>query len=97
MTFVVALLGVTALYLLFAWLVSAVAASWLSERKGYGEKIGLAFGLLLSAAGVIIWLVWPPRPDSKWTVRGWFPFMEKSGGETVAEARARGVGEDSPR
>ncbi|HEX8645445.1 MAG TPA: hypothetical protein VF715_01000 [Thermoleophilaceae bacterium] len=93
MTPVVALLGVKAMYLLYAWLISAVAASWLSERKGYGERVGLAFGMLLSVAGVIIWLVWPPRADSKWKVRGPFPFMEKSGGETVAEARARGVGE----
>ena len=96
MTPLVALIGVTALYLLYAWLISAVVASWLSERKGYGEKWGLAFGMLLSVVGVIIWLVWPPRPDSKWKVRGPLPFMEKGGGETVAEARARGVGEDSP-
>lgn len=94
MTPVVALLGVKALWLLYAWLVSAVAASWLSERKGYGERLGLASGMLLSVVGVIFWVFYPARPDSKWRVRGWFPFMEKSGGETVAAARARGVGED---
>jgi hypothetical protein len=66
MTPVFALLGATALYLTFAWLASAIAASYLSERKGYGERLGLAFGMLLSAVGVVIWLLWPARPDSKW-------------------------------
>jgi hypothetical protein len=59
-------MGVTALWLLFLWLASAIIASYMSERKGYGEKLGLAFGLLLSAVGTLIWLVWPPKPESKW-------------------------------
>ena len=42
----------TALYLLFVWLISAADGSWLSDRKGYGERVGLAFGLLLSAIGL---------------------------------------------
>ena len=46
------MIGVKALYFLFAWLISAAAASWLSERKGYGERVGLTFGLFLSVAGV---------------------------------------------
>ena len=33
-----ALLGAKALYLLYAWLASAIVASYLSERKGYGER-----------------------------------------------------------
>ena len=37
---ILALIGAKALYLLFAWLLSAVVASWLSERKGYGERAG---------------------------------------------------------
>ena len=61
-----ALLGSAALWLMYVWLLAAIVASYLSERKGYGEKLGLAFGLLLSLVGTIIWLVWPPRPDSKW-------------------------------
>ena len=85
-----------ALYLLLTWLASTVAASWLSERKGYGEKPGLATGLLLSLVGVLVWLVFPPRPASKWKIQGPLPFMKRGTGETVAEARARGVGEDSP-
>src|SRR5439155_7695255 len=37
MTFVLATLGVKALYLTYLWLMSCVASSWLSDRKGYGE------------------------------------------------------------
>ncbi|MEA2331953.1 MAG: hypothetical protein QOH58_2091 [Thermoleophilaceae bacterium] len=79
-----ALLGSKALWLLYAWLLSAIVASYLSERKGYGSKVGLAFGLLLSAVGAIIWLLVPARPDSRWKLQG--PFGR--GGKTVAEARA---------
>ena len=63
----------TALYLLLLWLVSTVAASWLSDRKGYGEKPGLATGLLLTFVGVIIWVVWPARKDSAWKTEGILP------------------------
>ena len=85
---VFAILGTSALFLLFAWLGSAIAASWLSERKGYGERIGLASGLLLTVVGVLLWLVWPAKPDSRWKVQG--PFG-RGGGQTVAEARAQGA------
>jgi threonine/homoserine/homoserine lactone efflux protein len=69
----VAVIGVKALYLLFLWLISAAAASWLSERKGYGERVGLTFGLLLSALGLLMVLLLPGRPGSKWRVDGWLP------------------------
>ena len=69
----VAVIGVEALYLLFLWLISAAAASWLSERKGYGERVGLTFGLLLSALGLLMVLLLPGRPGSKWRVDGWLP------------------------
>jgi hypothetical protein len=87
MTVLLAALGVKALYLTYIWLLSAVAASWLSDRKGYGERPGLITGLLLSAVGVLIWLAWPAKSDSRWKVQGALP---KRGGEqrTVAEARA---------
>ena len=66
-------IGATALYLLFAWLVSAATAAWLSERKGYGERLGLMLGLILSVPGLIIALLLPGRPDSKWRTSGWIP------------------------
>jgi biotin transporter BioY len=68
-----ATIGATGLYLLFAWLLSAAAASWLAERKGYGEKVGLTFGLLLSVIGLLIVLLLPGRPGSKWRVDGRVP------------------------
>jgi hypothetical protein len=81
---VFAALGAKALYLLYVWLASAIAATYLSERKGYGSKVGLAFGLLLSAVGALIWLLVPARADSRWKLQGAFG----RGGKTVAEARA---------
>ena len=69
---VVALIGATALWLLYTWLASAIAASYLSGRKGYGERAGLASGLLLNAVGVLIWLIVPPKPDSLWKKIGPF-------------------------
>jgi hypothetical protein len=84
MTTYYAILGTKALWLLYAWLGSAIVASYLSARKGYGERIGLAFGLLLSVIGALIWLVWPAKPDSRWKLQGVFG----TGGKTVAEARA---------
>jgi hypothetical protein len=95
MTTVLALIGVKALYLLFIWLASSIIASWLSERKGYGERPGLATGLVLTFVAIPIWLLWPARADSKWKLQGPLPFGG-SEGETVAEARARGVGDDEP-
>jgi hypothetical protein len=91
MTFVVAAIGATALWLTFVWLGSAIAASWLSDRKGYGERWGLAAGLLLSLLGVVVWLVWPARPDSRWKVHG--PFGR--GKKTVAEVRAEQHADDA--
>jgi fucose permease len=67
---VLALLGATALWLLYAWLLAAIIASYLSDRKGYGEKPGLACGLLLHIVGVLIWVFWPARPNSKWKTIG---------------------------
>jgi hypothetical protein len=70
---VVAVIGATALWLLFVWLLSAAVGSWMSERKGYGERVGLAFGLILSAIGLLIVLLLPGRPGSKWRTEGWLP------------------------
>jgi hypothetical protein len=79
-----AVIGARALWLTYLWLASAIAASYLSARKGYGEKLGLAFGLLLTVIGVLIWLLWPAKPDSRWKLQGVFG----TGGKTVAELRA---------
>jgi hypothetical protein len=70
---VLAIIGVKALWLLYIWLASAIIASYLSNRKGYGDKPGLAAGLLLSAVGIVVWLVWPARPDSAWKRDGALP------------------------
>ena len=66
-------IGPKALYLLFLWLLSAAAASWLADRKGYGERVGLTFGLLLSVVGLVIVLILPGRPGSRWKVEGPLP------------------------
>jgi hypothetical protein len=76
---VVALIGAKGLYLLFVWLISAAAAAWLAERKGYGERLGLAFGLLLSAVGLLIVLVLPGRPGSRWKEEGPIPRRHRVG------------------
>jgi hypothetical protein len=68
-----AFIGATALYLLFAWLISAAAGAWLSDRKGYGERVGLTFGLLLSVVGLLIVLLLPGRPGSTWKREGPIP------------------------
>jgi hypothetical protein len=70
---VIALIGAKGLYLLFAWLLSAAAAAWLAERKGYGERLGLACGLLLSVVGILIVLLLPGRPGSRWKEEGPLP------------------------
>ena len=66
-------IGAKALYLLFAWLISAAAAAWLAERKGYAERVGLTLGLLLSVVGLLVMVLLPGRPGSKWKVQGRLP------------------------
>ena len=70
---VFALIGAKGLYLLFLWLLSAAGAAWIADRKGYGERLGLACGLLLSVVGVLIVLVLPGRPGSRWKEEGPLP------------------------
>jgi fucose permease len=66
-------IGPIVLYLLFVWLISAASSAWLAERKGYGERLGLLFGLVLSAVGLILVLLLPGRPGSKWRREGPLP------------------------
>jgi hypothetical protein len=84
MRFELAVIGASALWMTYAWLASAIVASYLSNRKGYGEKLGLATGLLLSVVAVVAWLIVPAKPDSRWKLQG----IVGSKGKTVAEARA---------
>ena len=74
----IANVGVLALYLLFIWLASAILGAYMSSRKGYGEKAGLASGLLLSVLGAIIWLVVPAKKGSDWKVVGPFPWQREN-------------------
>ena len=76
---VFAVIGAKALYLLFVWLLSAAISSWVSDRKGYGDRVGLAFGMILSAIGLLIVLLLPGRPGSKWKTEGWRPGRRSSG------------------
>jgi hypothetical protein len=85
-----ALLGATALWLTYAWLASAIIASYLSGRKGYGERAGLASGLLLNVVGVVIWLIVPPKADSLWKKVG--PFGRGGPRNQPPPARAEDTG-----
>ncbi|MEA2160422.1 MAG: hypothetical protein QOD66_2802 [Solirubrobacteraceae bacterium] len=78
MTIFASQIGADGLYLLFVWLISAAGAGWLAERKGYGERLGLAFGMLLSAIGLLIVLLLPGRPGSAWKVDGPLPKRRSS-------------------
>jgi hypothetical protein len=73
-----AFIGSDALYLLYLWLISSALSSYLSDRKGYGERPGLACGLFLFVLGPIIWLLMPARPDSKWVTAGMWGSQTKA-------------------
>ncbi len=77
MTVVIALIGAKALWLTYLWLGSAIVASWISDRKGYGERAGLAAGLLLSVIGVVVMALWPARADSRWKRDGPLPRLRR--------------------
>jgi hypothetical protein len=98
MTVVVALIGAKALWLFLAWLASAIAASYLSGRKGYGERPGLASGLIVPVISVIVWLLWPARPESDWKVVGAFSRQRASDVEDAPSGRDRpdGPGPSAP-
>jgi hypothetical protein len=46
--------------------------------------VGLTFGLVLSVIGLLIVLVLPARPGSKWRLEGWRP--KRSQGPAAAAA-----------
>jgi len=76
------MIGAWALWLMYLWLASAIVAAYLSERKGYGDKPGLATGLLLSVLGPLIWLAVPPKAGSKWKTLG--PFTRRKAEDALA-------------
>ena len=80
------MIGSAALWLMYAWLLAAIVASYLSGRKGYGEKPGLASGLLLHIIGVIIWLFIPAKEHSKWKQVG--PFGRRKAEDVAPKAAA---------
>ena len=92
-------IGAKALYILFAWLISAAAAAWLAERKGYAERVGLTLGLLLAVVGLLVMVFLPGRPGSAWKVQGWLPRRRRrpasslsgQGDDVVGSADHRGV------
>ena len=87
------MIGALALWLMYAWLLSAIVASYLSGRKGYSEKSGLASGLLLHVIGVIIWLIIPAKKESKWKTIG--PFGRRKAEDIAPHAAAAHDAESS--
>ena len=67
---VLADIGAAALWLLYGWLLCAYLASYVSERKGYGIKLGLGLGMLTLVIGVVIMVLLPAREGSDWQVLG---------------------------
>ena len=86
------MIGAAALWLMYAWLLAAIVASYLSNRKGYGEKAGLAAGLLLHVIGVLIFLVAPAKPESKWKQVG--PFGRRKADQVAPRAAASADDDD---
>ena len=88
-------IGATALWLLYAWLAGAAAGGYLSHRKGFGERPGLASGLLLSLVGVLIWVFIPAKEESLWRKVG--PFgRPKASDAPPAEAAVPQSGDTAP-
>jgi hypothetical protein len=73
-----AVIGPEALWLTFVWLVSAIVASILSQLKGYGEKVGLVTGIILTLLGAFIWAVWPAQEVSRWKIHQGLSSSEKT-------------------
>ena len=80
--------GAWNLFWLYVWLISAICTTYLSTRKGYGDRPGLATGLFLSAIGVVIWLLIPAKPDSKWKTLGPFGTEKRENRGRKAAERA---------
>jgi|GEM_PF-2423218 len=89
------MIGATALWLMYAWLLAAIVASYISGRKGFSERAGLAAGLVLHVIGVIVWLAIPAKPHSKWKTVG--PFGRRKAEDLAPRAAAAADdNDDSP-
>ncbi len=88
----IAVIGANALYYLFIWMASAIIASYLSGRKGYGERIGLAFGLILAPIGIIVWLIVPAKAESDWKVVGPWGRPKVTGPDAAPAPAHQGTG-----
>jgi hypothetical protein len=84
---VIATIGSKALYFLFLWLLSASAAAWMTERKGYGERVGLMFGLILTVVGFLLVCLLPGRPGSAWREQGPIPRRSGNAGANATPPR----------
>jgi hypothetical protein len=76
-----AAIGAKALYGLILWLGGSIACASIADRKGYGERFGLATGLVLlflSPIVALVWLVVPAKPESAWKQSG--PFGRRAAG-----------------
>jgi len=93
MTPILAAVGAKALYLCYIWLLSAITSSELSRSKGYGEKVGLGTGLILSVLGPLIWLAIPPKDaTAEWHDRKpWQKRQKPREAEMTGEAAAGGT------
>jgi hypothetical protein len=93
MTPILAAVGAKALYLCYIWLLSAISSSELSRSKGYGEKLGLGTGLILSILGPIIWLMIPPKDAAaEWNERKpWQRRQKPREAEMTGDAAAGGT------
>ena len=93
MTPILAAVGAKALYLCYVWLLSAIFSSELSRSKGYGEKLGLGTGLILSILGPIIWLAIPPKDaTAEWHERKpWQRRQKPREAEMTGDAAAGGT------
>ena len=86
------MIGATALWLMYAWLLAAIVASYISGRKGFSERAGLAAGLVLHVIGVIVWLAIPAKPHSKWKTVG--PFGRRKAEDIAPRAAAAADNDD---
>ena len=93
MTPILAAVGAKALYLCYVWLLSAIISSELSRSKGYGEKVGLGTGLILTILGPIIWLAIPPKDaTAEWHERKpWQRRQKPREAEMTGDAAAGGT------